>query len=541
MDLIDLSIFQGEIPRVSDKLLPVENASEASNCRLESGRLEPISGVSVVEAGVGSSIQTIYKMAAQFLRWSSPVNVVKSLVADSGNRVFYTGDSYPKDTNGALALASSPYPAASRRLGIPAPTGALAITLTGTAGADVEKSSSWVYTIVGKWADGSEVESAPSPPTAVVDIYSGITPRLTGFTAPTATGAYATHFRIYRLMAGTVGAEYQYVDEITTATTQFDDTVSDDDLGEVIPSTLWDAPADALDGIIATSHGMVAGFKGNTIYPSEIYIPYAFPSSYTLVTESDIVGLGYTGSMIMALTKTVPYLLTGQDPATISLNRLGYQQPCIASKSIVNVPGGVVYASPDGLFMINESGVGALITRDVFTKSQWKSLGPANLIGFYYDDAYYGFFSGTVNGFRFNLGSGDYQPIEMPEKIYGGHYSPDDDLLYLIQENGATRDIVSWDTGALMDYAWTSKTFSFSGQKIYTAAMVQGDFSQGDVTLDFLVDGVSVGAKTISSDGEFRIKPKRGNDFEVKLTGKATIDRVVIAESMFDVLEAVHG
>lgn len=533
--MINLSTFKGEIPKLSDKRLPAENAADAKNCSLESGNLQPINGVSSVEAGIGATAQTIYKMGTKFLRWTSAVSVAKALVADSGDRILFTGDGYPKETNSTLALTSAPYPTATRRLGIPAPTNALTVTLNGTAGEDIVHSSSYVYTIVAKWADGSEVESGPSSPTAVIDVYSGITPRLTGFTDATATGVYTTHFRIYRLNSGNVGAEYQYVDEMVVATTQYDDTIADDDLGEVMPSTLWDAPDSALAGLIATSHGIMAGFKGNTIYPSEVFTSYAYPSSYSLPVESDIIGLGYTGSLIIVLTETVPYLLLGQDPATMSLKRLGYQQPCISAKSIVNVPGGVVYTSPDGLVKIDEAGLAPLITKHIFTKAQWKALTPANLMGVYYDDAYFGFFSGTTTGFRLDLETGDYQPIELTAAVYGVEYCPEDDLLYLIQTNGATRDIVSWDSGSAVDYAWTSKIFSYSDQIIPMAGFVQGVFTAGNTTITVYVDGVSVTSKTISASGVFRIPPKRGNDIQIKLVGKATIDRVRIGRSVREV------
>ncbi len=40
--MIDISQFQGEIPRISDKLLPDTNATSAINCDLDSGNLKPI-------------------------------------------------------------------------------------------------------------------------------------------------------------------------------------------------------------------------------------------------------------------------------------------------------------------------------------------------------------------------------------------------------------------------------------------------------------------------------------------------------------------
>ncbi|WP_300456628.1 hypothetical protein [Desulfobacula sp.] len=535
--MIDISGFKGEIPRIADKLLPVDHAASAINCDLESGNIQPVKGVSSI-MDIGAAITTIFKMNSSFLQWDETVNIVKSLVADSGNRIVLTGAGYPKETNAALALVSSPFPTTTRRLGIPAPTIAPTVTLIGEATDELVHSSSYVYTMVAKWEDGSEVESAPSPPTAVFDVYSGITPRLTEMAMSYAEGIYATHYRFYRLNAGNNGSEYQYVDEIARSEITYDDTKTDDDLGEVLSTTDWTAPVEALSGLIATSHGLVFGFNGNTIYPSEVFIPYAFPAIYSLTTESDIVGFGYTGSLVAVLTETVPYLLIGQDPLTLSMKRLGYQQKCVSARSIVNIPGGVVYASPDGLYAIDETGTGRLITENIFTREQWKALSPENLFGFYYNESYVGFFSGTTIGFSLHLGTGEYKTLSMPQNVYGGHYSPDADLLYLIQTKSAVREIVSFRTGNISDYTWLSKIFEFSSRQVYTAGKVAGDFTAGSVTLSFYVDGILAATKAVSNDRIFRVKLAGGKSFQIKAVGKATIDRIMIGRSAMEIVRA---
>ncbi len=535
--MVDIRSFKGEIPKISNKLLPIEYAASAVNCDLESGNLQPVKS-NVAVQDVGADITTIHDMNGSFLQWAENVNVVKSLIADSGDRILFTGAGYPKETNAVLSLGSSPFPTNTRRLGIPAPTNALTISLEGVAGDDVVHSSSYVYTIVGKWEDGSEVESAPSYPTAVFDVYESITPRLTEFENATAEGVHTTHFRIYRLNDGDIGSEYQYVDEMPIDTVSYDDLKTDDDLKEVLPSGGWTEPDENLSGLIATSHGLVFGFKGNTIYPSEVFTTYAFPASYGLPTESDIIGLGYTGSLVVVLTKTVPYLLTGQDPLTLSLRRLGYNQKCISARSIVNIPGGVVYASPDGLYAINEAGTGSLITEKLFTKKQWKALGPENLFGFYYDESYVGFFSGTSVGFSLHLGTGEYKAIETAGIVRGGTYSADSDLLYLIQDKANAREIISFQAGIISDYSWTSKKIQTNSRRSYKAAKVTGDFTAGNVTLFYYVDGALAGSVVVSDDKLFRVDIPGGNLFQIKAVGTATIDRIMIGRSAIEIVRA---
>jgi hypothetical protein len=533
--MISISDFKGEIPRLSERLLPNNYAAVASNCDLEEGILKPIKTVSAI-MDVGATVTSIFRMGSAFLQWVANVNVVRALVADSDNRILFTGDSYPKETNETLAVDTGTYPTTTRRLGIPAPTAALTITLIGTPGDDVKYSSSYVYTIVGTWADGSVVESAPSPASAVFDVYDDITPRLTGFVDATATGVYTTHYRIYRLNTGNVGAEFQLVTEVVITTTTYDDIIANADLGEVIPSVHWTSPDSDLFGLIATSYGIVVGFEGNTIYPSETYIPYAFPTIYSLVTESDIVGGGFTGSVIVVVTNTVPYMLIGQDPQTLALKRLGYQQPCVSARSIVNVPGGVAYATPDGLFLIDESSSGSLITEKAFTKIQWKALTPANIFGFYYDNKYVGFFTGTVNGFSIDLKTKEYQKFVLSQNLYGGYYSPEADLLYLVQTKSLVREIVSWKTGSSVDYTWKSKKYTFTQRRVYTAGIIQGNFTALDVDLALYVDGVLVSTTTVTSDSVFRLAPFPGTEFQIQLSGLALVDHVKLGQSVSEVV-----
>ncbi len=527
MGVIDLTTFKGEIPKLSAKLLPEGNADTALNCGLESGNLKPMAGVTTGIEPMAEDIQTIHKRGAEFLAFAGIVNVARSFVSAS-NRLIYTGSGYPKEYDGSSHI----------RLGIAAPTNALTIHLTGTpVEGDTIRSVSYVYTRVSKRSDGSDVESAPSAPTGVTDIYSSQSVAVSGFTTSgMPTGTAVSHYRLYRLTSGLAGAEYQFVKEITTSegVGEVSDAVPDSDLGEVLPTTEWTAPPETLSGLVATSHGMMYGFVGNRIYPSEVFIPYAYPEAYAMTVESDIVAIGYTGSMVVVLTKTVPYLLYGQSPENLELKRLGHAQPCVSARSVVNVPGGVIYAAPDGLFMVNESGQGSLLTKDLFTREQWAAKTPANAIGFYFDESYLCFFNGTNDGFQINLETGIYSVYETSQNIYGGMYSPEDDKLYLIQTDGAAREVVSWRTGAGISYSWKSKIFSFPYYMAMTAGMVQGSF--GSLSITLYVDGVAQDPVTVSSDDVFRFSPVLGQEFQVLLNGTSHVDRVKIGQSAAEVM-----
>ncbi len=532
MGVIDITAFSGEVPRLSHKLLPNGGAAKAENCYLEEGNLQAGKAVAKDSSGdLANDARSIFRLKnGTFLQWPSDVDVVRSFVFGDDDRVMFTGDGYPKETSQVL------HPEA-RRLGIAAPEDPLAISLGGTPEGQDNLELSYVYTRVAVWEDGSQVESAPSPPTGVAQIKKGVVPTLTGFEEPTEPGVFFTHYRIYRLNAGNLGAMYQYAGEIQRHEEDFRDTVGTEELEETLQTLGWTAPDAGLQGLTATSHGLVFGFVKNRIYPSQVFAPYAFPEEYSLSAESDVVGFGYTGSLVVVATKTTPYMLIGQQPEALALRRLGYQQPCISKRSIVNVPGGVLYASPDGLFFINEAGAGRLFTKELWTKEQWEEMDPATLMGVYHDGCYFGFLEGKNKGFSIDLEKGNLKHHDLPDNVYGCHYSPFDDTLYLIFGDGTSRYIGAWGkSDDLQDYIWHSKIFSWNDLHAFTAGKLQGDFSKGETRLGFWVDGKPVGAeKTITSSTIFRIPPKLGETFQIKLTGRATIDRITIAASVMDI------
>jgi len=524
--IFDIDSFRGEVPRISKKLLPNGYAYSAINCDMSGGNLAPDKGCTLIQALSGATV-SIFKHGATWRQWSSVVDIVHSFVHDNDNRIIITGDSYPKETDSSL------FPS-TRRLGIPAPTGALVITLGGTAGDDVDRTISYVYTIVGVWADGSVTESAPSLPTAVIDVYDGQTVTLTGF--ENAANAYTTNFRLYRLLSGTAGAEFQYVDEFSISSSSYLDSVSESSLGEVLPTEGWTTPNESLSGLISTSSGINVGFVGNKVYPSETFIGYAYPSDYSLTTETDIVGLGFIGSSIVVLTDTKPYILIGQNPESLSMEKIPYDQACLSKRSIVSFPGGVAFACPDGLAIISASGVLSIITEKLFTKTQWAALEPETMIGFWYDGSYYAFFSGKSTYIRIDLNASEVTRGDLPANAYGGHYVAVDDILYLVLGTALTKSLYSFRTDTVSSMTWVSGTKTLEN-RVPMAGRVLGDFSAGSSVITMVADGSDIFSKTVTGDGMFRFTPKRVGKAYLTVTGKATIDRILVGETGQEVLD----
>jgi hypothetical protein len=373
--------------------------------------------------------------------------------------------------------------------------------------AQVEDSVSYVYTRVRTWPDGSTEESAPSEPTAVIDVNTGQAITLSGF----APGEYATDdatyplsYRIYRLSSGTSGAEYQLLDEVayTTGSEEFDDDsyVSGDDLhalldvqDDILETTDWEPPPDALAGLIQYSNGIYAGFVGNKLYLSEPWVGYAWPSGYAMTFDYNIVALAVYNESILVLTDGYPYVVTGLDPSSMSQTILPYEQACVSRQGVVVTNVGVIYPSPDGLFLLTGNS-GKLLTKNVYTKDQWAALPAAagsgktfaDIISFFYDDCYYCFFNGTRYGFMFNFKDDPYIiDIDLGSgvSVTAGYMDPVNDTLYLV--NGAVLD--SWGTNSTrLSYTWKSALYRPGDASNFSCVAVAAD---GGFTMTVYTDG----------------------------------------------------
>lgn len=540
---IIISTFGGEMPRVTPRLLEQSQAYTAINCQLQRGALEPLSGPGL-ERPLSSYAQTLFKHETDgWLTWPKVVNVVQSAVRDvrggsDGNsgkalgHLMLTGDKeYPTQylTGGDIC-----------RLGLPRPGTAPAVTLKAKAaladttevfgfgttsvsnvparyGAEglpeiqavgisvapyadsalgmleeglenessVGRSSSYCYTLVRSLADGViQQESAPTPPSEVVDLDDGDGCMISGFEIPGAADMRVTHIRLYRTVSGLKSSEFRLLVELDAGTKEYMDTAHDKDVtGEVLSTSMWDAIPDGAQGLIKTDNGLYAAFIGNELLVSEPFIPYAFPAAYRLTVEDPIVALGHVDGTIIVLTRGRPYLAAGSAPESLQLIHLPIEQACVSARSVASLPGGVVYASPDGLmhFTANEQ---SLLTAGTFTREQWQAMQPETLIGTVHDGRYIGFFVGTGQGFVFSLGARDIVKVQLPTgwKVHGLYHHSGDDAVYLVveitAENQSSYSVQHWEGGEdVLPYTWRSKPFFFSALTSISALRVEGEQS----------------------------------------------------------------
>lgn len=173
MAAITIKAFRGQVPRVSERLLEPNRAKRAMNCKITSGRLDPLRGLGLELTSAMTAIKSIFRYRAwngnsyteQWFTWQSDVDAVLSPIAnDPLARAYFTSEDFePRMTTAEAALTSgSTYPVAWFALGVFAPTVKPTVTVSGGSG--TQEARTYVYTYVTPLGE----ESAPSPASDLV-------------------------------------------------------------------------------------------------------------------------------------------------------------------------------------------------------------------------------------------------------------------------------------------------------------------------------------------------------------------------------------
>lgn len=235
------------------------------------------------------------------------------------------------------------------------------------------ESRAYVTTLVSKYGE----ESQPSPPSEVTDVLKGSAVNVQQF-IPHELTQFGYTVRLYRSVTGATNTAFMFIKEVPASdhvgnTLTILDDVGEEFVGEVLPSETWAPPPAGLSGLVVMPGGFLAAFKDNTLYFSEPYMPHAWPVAYARTTQDPIVALGVYGQTLVVATQGKPYLASGADPSSVSLQQLDDYAPCAAKRCLTATGTGVIYPTHDGLVHVSAAGVRRL-TEAYFTKSQWASM-----------------------------------------------------------------------------------------------------------------------------------------------------------------------
>lgn len=475
---IRVTLFGGIIPRVANRGLPDNAAQYAMNAKLTSGELRSWNGLRALGTLPISNSKTTFHYRHngldRYLAFPVVTHVVKApLINETLGRLYWT------NVNGAFVNTTTRIEANQPpfKLGVPAPTGTFTVVAAG-GNSDTVETRVYLATVITDYGE----ESAPGQPVTVSGKADGTwtVNGLNTLTFDAVNYPNVKKLRLYRTLDSDTGVDYRQVNEwdIGSRPASYVDNVTNVDVADntALQSLGWNRPVDGLQGLIAVAGGFLAGFKGRTVYLSVPYYPHAWPEDTVFAVEDNIIGLATFGNTIVVLTEGRGALLIGPDPAAMSLLKMDGVQPCLSEKSIVVTVAGVMYASNDGLVLVDgTANTGQIVSRSWVTKDEWLArFDPKNQQSAVYQDRYLSFYSSQLG-----LCVGFDDPITgYTELQLDGVNSVDTDTLTGQTLITVGNTVYEWDGDPTtrFNYTWRSKPFLQVKPTNFAALQVRGTF-----------------------------------------------------------------
>lgn len=279
---------------------------------------------------------------------------------------------------------------------------------------------------------------------------------------------------IYRTVG--INTDYKRVAEIPATQTTYSDTALATALSESI-TTLNNFPAPKdLHSICVLANGSLAGLSGNQICFSEQYKPYSWP----IANQYAFTGIGVaafaTGNSVVILTDSYPIVATATIPEAVSLAKIGggdgTLSPCVAKRGAVEIDGGCLYPSHNGLYLATPSEVRNM-TAGLFTYDEWKFVHPESFKAAYFDQRYYAQHdrdTGLDSRIMMLSASAPDSTIEIEEQVDSMYANPYDGRMYVSQGNRVSL----WDEDAGNHYVgkYQSREYQLGAPTNFTFAQV---------------------------------------------------------------------
>jgi hypothetical protein len=527
MPVLKYEAFWGEFPALNANKLSVKQAQVAYNLKLWAGTLAPMKGIASVSATHTTNPRTIFKYSDSILlEFPTRVDVVRAPITnDTYGRVLITDGEYPKVTDATrVATGSPPYPNATLRLGVPAPTAAIGASVGGSPtnpNTDLSETRFYVMTYVNSYGE----EGPPGPSSAGIDVKPGNTGVLSLPDLPVGAYDIATK-RIYR--SNVAGTAYQFLTDVASTATSFTDDLLNDELGEQLETQDWDPPPADMVGITSMPGGFCAGFRGKELLFSEPGAPHAWPYSYPV--DANILGLAAIGNSLVVVTDGQLYIFSGVHPSAMAPTKPEGNYAGVSAESIIDLGYGIAYASADGLVFVGADGSPRLATPEVFSYDTWAALVPANMKAAVWKGLIVMFYSEGEDYYAFLFNP--QQPeagivyVEAAE-VFGRYTDPEDGDLYLVVEN----NVCKWDAGSLTTYIWRGRPETLTRPAFMRA--VQVDAEVYPVTVGVYADGELQTRVTVPDGSPKRLpNARRARKFEVEIIGTSEVVTVAVASTV---------
>lgn len=533
---IELTKFLGSLPSIDPYKLPSEYAADLEGPEMTSGALAAMGGESASVTATASTDRIIL-IEGSWLYYTADADAVTGAVDES--RIYVT--------RGGTTAPQVIYDGVARNLAVSPPSTKPTVTLSSAIDPDeTEQSILYAYTFVT--AKGEE--SAPSPLSSELTWTSGVNVVVTTPTVATGqTTRNITLKRIYRSVTSDSGAtELYFITEIPLTQASFTHNMTTNPPSEAITCTDYDAPPAGLTGIVSLPNGVMAAFKGRTIYFCEPYVHHAWPLKYTQTVNDDIVGLAAYGSSLAVLTNGTPYVLQGTHPEQMLMERSEVSYPCLSKRGIVDTGYSVIYPSPDGLVTM-ASGTGAsLLTGKLWSPKKWRELVPSSFRAAQHNGKYV--FSYQIEGTALaarKLAAVDMSGAEayfIPLGFTGivdMWMHPESSTLFALKSNRTSVVTINADNALPISYSWQSRPFEFQATTSLSAAKIEGRAPATGTpafaaTISLLMDNGTTKTVSITTPNKaVRLPSGLVKEVTVKITGNWTVTRAIVAQSMEEI------
>jgi hypothetical protein len=277
--------------------------------------------------------------------------------------------------------------------------------------------------------------------------------------------------RIYRTVG--TGGTFLYVGEVAVSTTTFTDTVVAANLGEELPTADSLIPPKNLVSLTSLPNGCLVGISGNELCFSDPYVPYSWPIRNRYAFAGVGVELTPAGNSVIVLTDSYPILFTGSDPEAMSPSTMPTYAPCAAKRGVVDIGGGCMYPSYDGLWLAAPGRV-EKITSKLYREEEWRYLNPASFVASFADGQYYAKYDDNGSSFIWVFDTAENDSVVRVEQD-ATHLlrNETDGELYIA--NG--RSVYKWDSSVNTRYTsdWVSseiqtpRPLSFAVAQVHAA------------------------------------------------------------------------
>lgn len=536
MPYIDITTMRGEMPRVVSTMLPDSAATHAENCHFRYGVITPMRDDSAVVKTFSIKPKTVFHYHDDFwFAWTGCVDAIRSPVAqDPFGRVYYTDGHLPRVTSALIATkGTGNYPAASFRLGIPAPEVSVECTVVAPENPGEDDPTDdeirfYTETFVSAYGE----EGPPGPASLEVTLkYPGSAVDLI-LQPPPLQNANIQRRRIYRSASGGGEADFLLVAELDAGVLAYRDSFLEKELGPAIQTWHYTMPADNMTGLCLMANGIAAGFAGNEVMFSEAYLPYAWPDSYRQTTAEDIVAIAAVGTALVVATKGEPYLFSGVSPANISGTKLPLMQACVSRQSLVAMDGFVLYAGTNGLVSVDGSGNAVMATEKIISPEQWQEqFRPSSIRAYLHRGEYVACYTrpdNTPGVFVFN-------PVDMDIRYLTGTFDAacnelTTDSLYILRGNAMS---VQQGGSLPQTYRWRSKVFTLPEGGGLSCLRIKSPTPER-VGIGVYADGnavIQLSPGTLTN-GVVKLPAVTGREWYVEVYGYGQVERITLSSSM---------